>query len=165
VECSGSGLGHRDELPDAGRADLDVTCFGCGAVDVAGLGADEELLTVDLNLLEILVLLVLDGEVLHAACEVVLGGRHLAIARLGLLLGVGPRAHVTGHCEGLEVLVGLGCDVRLELGLELVGDLAVRDKLLEDLLLGSGPGDAALLLLLLLGSGRSLGCGLLGWRS
>ena len=96
-----------------------------------------------------------------------LGRSVLAVARLGLglgldLLGVSPGAHVPGHGEGLEILVGLGGDVGLKVSLELVGDLAVGHDLLEDLLLGSRPGDAALLLLLLLGSGRSLGRSLLG---
>ena len=70
---------------------------------------------------------------------------------------------MAGHGEGLEVFVGLGGNVGLKVSLELIGHLTIGDDLLEDLLFGGGPGDAALLLLLLLGSGRSLiGLGLLG---
>ena len=170
-------------LADTCSAELDVASL-TGLEDVAGLGPDEELLLVDEDVQEVLLVVVVgvsvggllvvgvllgDIEVLHGADEVVLGGRVVPGTGTGRDAGVKPGTHVASHGERLEVLVGLGVDVCLKLGLDVFGD--VGHDVLEDLLLGSRPGETGLglllLLLLLLGSSRrlvDLGLGGLGGR-
>ena len=58
------GNGDRGELTHTRPTNLEVAGRG-GGEDVAGREADEELLAVDLNLLEVLVLVLLDGELRH----------------------------------------------------------------------------------------------------
>ena len=136
-----SGGGDLDVLvlAYAGSAELDVASFA-GLEDVAGLGADEQLFLVDLNINEVLLLLfivVLDCEVGHRANDVVLGGRVVSGAGTGFNSGVVPCAHVSGHGEGVEVVVGLGGNVGGKLGFVSFGD--VGDDVLEHLLLGGRP--------------------------